>query len=152
MKIALILCLASAATVAHAETSSTKSKAPAARTAPAEVKIPAGAVKGEDGSYKFTDEKGKKWIYRETPFGIAKSEDKSLDPAATPFGAAKPQDKSAAAPAPAATEKDPATARVDGDMVYFERPSPFGVSKWQKKKSELTPSEQKILDQQKSAK
>jgi hypothetical protein len=88
MKFALLFCLAGSAVAVMAQTSSAQVKAPASTNAPAEVKIPAGAVKTEDGSYKFTDSDGKKWIFRNTPFGVAKSEDKPMDATATPFGKA----------------------------------------------------------------
>ncbi|MCU1259269.1 MAG: hypothetical protein JWO80_2154 [Bryobacterales bacterium] len=98
---------------------------------PPEVTIPAGAQETEDGSFRYTDAKGKKWIYRKTPFGIAKSEEKP--PAAQP------------------EQEDTLTkATVKGDSVHFERPTPFGVTKWDKKMTELDANEQRILDRQKN--
>src|SRR5215471_14504335 len=44
------------------------------------VEIPAGAVKSPDGAYHYTDARGKKWIYRATPWGIARGEDKPAAP------------------------------------------------------------------------
>ena len=35
-----------------------------------------------------------------------------------------------------------------GDVVRFERKTPFGTAKWEKKKSELTDDERRILAQQ----
>jgi hypothetical protein len=90
---------------------------------PAEVVIPSGATLVEPGTYTFTDAQGKKWIYRKTPFGIARAEDKPADVSAAP------------APGPAIT------ATEDGDSVRFERPGPFGPYRWQKKKSELSDDE-----------
>src|ERR1039458_7120288 len=37
--------------------------------------IPAEAVLAADGDYHYTDPQGKKWIYRKTPFGVARMED-----------------------------------------------------------------------------
>jgi hypothetical protein len=91
---------------------------------PAEIVIPAGATLVEPGTYSFTDAQGKKWIYRKTPFGIARAEDKPAEVAPA----------SAAGPTTIATE--------DGDSVRFERPGPFGPYRWQKKKSELDKDEQ----------
>jgi hypothetical protein len=146
MKISLLFCLVAVAQLAPAQNDSKKTTAPAPRTAPAEVKIPAGAVKTEDGSYKFTDPKGKKWIYRQTPFGIAKSEDKPADPTATPFGNAKLKP---ASEAPKPVEgKELTVAYDEGDTVRFERPTPFGTNIWRKKKTELDASEKKILENQ----
>jgi hypothetical protein len=149
MKLVLMFCLAGAAVAVSGQTDSPKAKAPASKAAPAEVKIPAGAVKTEDGSFKFTDAKGKKWIYRNTPFGVAKSEDKAADPTATPFGKAKPQEKPAE-DAKAAVETNPTRAFDEGDSYRFERSTPFGVSKWRKKKTDLDASESKIVAEQKS--
>ena len=39
--------------------------------------IPAGATRSEDGDFHYTDPQGKKWIYRQTPFGVARLEEKS---------------------------------------------------------------------------
>jgi hypothetical protein len=149
MKFALVFYLAGAALAVNGQTSSPKAKAPASRPAPAEVKIPADAVKTEDGSFKYTDAKGKKWIYRNTPFGVAKSEDKAVDETVTPFGKAKPQDKPAATPEPM-VDTNPTRAFEEGDSYRFERTTPFGVSKWRKKKTELDASELKIVADQKS--
>jgi len=39
--------------------------------------IPAGATRSEDGDFHYTDPQGKKWIYRQTPFGVARLEEKT---------------------------------------------------------------------------
>jgi hypothetical protein len=83
----------------------------------------------EPGTYTFTDAQGKKWIYRKTPFGLARLED-------------KPADTKAAAPAGGLVT----TATEDGDIVRFERPGPFGMYRWQKKKTELDDDERAALN------
>jgi hypothetical protein len=105
------------------------------KKAPAPITIPASAVKADDGSYHYTDKDGKKWIYRKTPFGIARMEDKPAE--------IKPADADAAI-----------KATEDGEVIKFERPGPFGAYKWERKKSELTESEQAIWkrEQAKAAK
>ena len=130
-----------------AQTDTKKTTAPAPKNDRAEVKIPAGATKTEDGSYKFTDDKGKKWIFRETPFGVAKSEDKALDATITPFGKVPLKEPPAV---PIVRGKDPAVAFDEGDSYRFERTTPFGVTTWRKKKTELDATERNILEQQKS--
>jgi hypothetical protein len=145
MKRLLLVCLL--VSPLSAQTDTKKTTAPAPKNAPAEVKIPAGAVKTEDGSYKFTDPSGKKWIYRITPFGIAKSEDKAPDDTLTPFGKVPLKTEPVVAPVKG---KDPAVAFDEGDYYRFERTTPFGVTTWRKKKTELNATEQNILDQQKS--
>ncbi|MCU1236421.1 MAG: hypothetical protein JWP63_4388 [Candidatus Solibacter sp.] len=91
--------------------------------------IPAGATRGADGDMHFTDPQGKKWIYRVVPFGIVRLEEKTGE-----------QTK--------ALEADKAAgikATEDGDRVRFERQGPFGVWKWEKKKSELDETEKAAL-------
>ncbi len=111
-----------------------ETKAAPARTQPADVVIPAGAVEGADGNFHYTDKQGKKWLYRKTPFGVAKSEDK---PAAASAQQQQPQE-------------DTLTVATDaGESVHFEKPSPFGTVKWDKKKTELDANEQSIWNRQK---
>ena len=86
------------------------------------LEIPAGAVESEPGTFKYTDPQGKKWIYRKTPWGTARLEDKPDSEA----------DRAAQMERFANVK-----AIEDGDTVRFERPGPFGVYKWQKKKSDL---------------
>jgi hypothetical protein len=108
-------------------------------TAPAKVikpvEIPKGAVETEPGTFRYTDSDGKKWIYRKTPWGVSRLEDTG-----TPAPAVKPVDPS-----------EGVKAVEDGDMVRFERPGPFGVYKWEKKKSELDETERKALDRARAA-
>jgi hypothetical protein len=96
--------------------------------------IPPEAVLGAGGEYHYTDPQGKKWIYRHTPFGVTHVED-------TPQLAAA---KAAAAQTAAATAAG-IKATEDGDKVRFERQGPFGLWKWEKKKSELEEFEKAAL-------
>src|SRR5438093_10376112 len=118
LKICLIAVLAIGAQAedrAPKKASAKKQPAP-----PAELTLPAGAKLIEAGVYTFTDAKGKKWIYRKTPFGLSRAEDKPVETTA------------------ARSSENPITASEDGDSVRFERAGPFGPYRWQKKKSELT--------------
>src|SRR5581483_3141194 len=65
---------------------------------------------------RMTDAGGAVWIYRETPFGVARFRQ---EPGTAPVAAAGIR----------ATE--------DGDAIRFERPGPFGTYRWQREKSEL---------------
>jgi len=100
---------------------------------PAAVTLPAGAVPGERGTYTFTDEKGNKWIYFETPFGLAKREDKPAEPTKLSPGAV-------------------INAFEDGDKIRFERPGPFGTYRWEKKKSDLDADERAAWEKSKAKK
>ena len=91
--------------------------------------IPAGATRSEDGDFHYTDPQGKKWIYRQTPFGVARLEEKS----------------EAQTNALMADKAAGIKATEDGDKVRFERQGPFGVWKWEKKKSELDATETAAL-------
>jgi hypothetical protein len=96
---------------------------------PKRIEIPEGAVERDPGRFFYTDSDGKKWIFVRTPFGISKTEDKPVEASAM---VAKPKNT------------DPFAAikiTVTGDIVNFERPTPFGVSKWKKKLSELDDQE-----------
>ena len=102
--------------------------------APKVVTIPKDAVKNANGSYTYTDKDGKKWLYRNSPFGVIKSAIQD-DPDS---------------PKPVQHAGNSATKAIDkGDTVQFERSTPFGPVKWEKKKSELTDEERQIVDEQK---
>jgi hypothetical protein len=104
-------------------------RAVAARPAAAKrIEIPAGAVEFEPGAYRFTDTAGKKWVYRKTPFGIGRYED-------------APEAARTAAHAPDYADVKAAAA---GDFIRFERATPFGVSKWETRKSELDEMERAV--------
>ena len=93
------------------------------------LKIPAAAVQAADG-YHYTDPQGKQWLYRQTPFGVARLEEP--------------------APVKAASPDDGTRAAGDGDVIRFERPSPFGTYRWTRKKSELTESERAVWNRDRS--
>jgi hypothetical protein len=96
--------------------------------------IPKDAVQLEPGIYRYTDAKGKKWIYRTTPFGLVKLEDKPKDEAEAALKGPKLEDL--------------ITAADDGEYVRFERPGPFGVYKWRTKKTALDDVEKKVWDRE----
>ena len=132
----IFVVFASALMLAASDPQSAKKTAP---PAPAKqikpLEIPKGAVQTEPGTFRYTDSDGKKWIYRKTPWGVARFEDKPPDPSAAP-----PVD-------PAAGIK----ATEEGDVVHFERTGPFGVYKWQKKISDLDETERTALDRARAA-
>ena len=108
-----------------------QAKKPAAATPipPRRAEVPAGAVEREPGRFFYTDKEGKKWIFVRTPFGYSRLEDKP--------GASSPAEPTV----PLANVK----VTESGDTVSFERPSSFGVTKWQKKKADLTDDEKAAL-------
>jgi hypothetical protein len=137
LKICTLLMLCVAAAIA-ADKAAPKKATPAAANKVQAVTIPAGAVEVEPYTYRFTDAQGKKWIYHKTPFGISRAEDK-------PAEGLKAED----------TKKDEnarlinaTTAVEDGETVRFERAGPFGVTKWQRKKTELNEVEHAVWDRE----
>ena len=133
-KVIAVLILIAAVGAAYAADNGKATKknktAAAPKTATAQVlTIPKDAVQRPDGTYGYTDKKGKKWIYTNTPFGVSRFEDTgATTPAAGPDLATKAIDK--------------------GEVVRFERPSPFGTMSWEKKKSELNDGERQVFDAQ----
>ena len=95
--------------------------------------IPPDAVEIGPQAYRYKDADGKVWIYRRTPFGISKVEERAVDQA-TP---AKPQAK--------------VLAFDKGDSVRFEQQTPMGPRVWERKKSELTAQEKVWLDETRTA-
>ncbi|MBC8166953.1 MAG: hypothetical protein H7Y20_13925 [Bryobacteraceae bacterium] len=112
--------------------------------------VPKGAKEVKPGVYRLVDKSGKAWLYKKTPFGYQKS---SEEPS-------KPEEARAAVPGatlstPFGDSKGPRTAVVtkvteDGEFLRFERPNPFGTSRWRSKKSELTDDERKLWDAQRA--
>src|SRR5580658_4137968 len=110
MKLLIALCFTAASfAAAPPQQAKTDDQTKAKTEAPEKplTEIPASAVQFEPGSYHYTDAKGKKWILRPTPFGIAKFEDKG---ASTP----KKDDQD--------HSMDNVKVVEDGDSLKFERP------------------------------
>ena len=98
--------------------------------------IPQGAEEVGPNLFRYTDPQGKRWMYRNTPFGPSKWEE-------------KPGDQQ---PAPQTPSSAGMTMTDLGDSVQFQRPTPFGPQKWVRKKSELTDDEKAALATQQHAK
>ncbi len=94
------------------------------------VTIPLQATQVGPNVYRYTDAKGKVWMYARTPFGISKWEE---------------------IPATQETDDQSLTTVTDlGDSVRFERKTPFGVSQSVRKKRELTDDEKALVERQQS--
>jgi hypothetical protein len=141
MKLLIALCFTAALFAADdpktKKDDDTKAKTEA-KTEAAEkplTEIPASAVQFEPGSYHYTDAKGKKWILRPTPFGIAKIEDTGV-----PLRNKREQEHG----------MEGVKVTEDGDSVKFERPGPFGMYKWEKKKTDLDAGEKAAWEREKA--
>jgi hypothetical protein len=96
--------------------------------------VPKGAEEVGPNLFRYTDAQGKRWMYRNTPFGVSKWEE-------------KPGEQ----PAPETSSSAGITATDLGDNVQFQRATPFGPQKWTRKKSELTDDEKAALATQQHA-
>lgn len=107
--------------------------------------IPASAVQQPDGSYRYKDPQGTDWIYRNTPFGVSRATEASVramqgTDSEAPGSRVQHQ---------ASQDRDEkVTAVSKGETIEFARPTPFGVTRWQKPKNSLTADEQKIWDRE----
>jgi hypothetical protein len=113
--------------------------------------VPKGAVESEPGTFHYTDAQGKKWIYRQTPFGVARLPGvpgNAVPENAVPHNAAADNAAPGSKPVPAADLYPGIKASADGDTIRFERPGPFGVYKWTRNKSELDEMERTVWNRQ----
>ncbi len=99
-----------------------------AATATLPAGIPAGALQIGPNSYRAMLPDGRTLVYRISPFGVVSREEK---PAPPEFGNRAPEQVKAVA---------------GGDVVRFERVTPMGTIRWQKKKSELNKMEQAVWE------
>jgi len=127
MRVLMVLSMAAMMLSAADRPAAQKNAKPkAVPIAPKLVQIPADAVQIGPTSYRYTGPDGKTLLYVKTPFGITVAEE-------------KPQ------PVPSEDHRfDSITATEDGDTVRFARPTPFGMIRWQKNKSELNEMEQAV--------
>ena len=113
--------------------------------------VPKEAVEVKPGVYRFVDKEKKAWLFTRSPFGYMRSpEDGAKDelppvagkpnPEKTPFGESK---ASGSAPQTKVTE--------EGESLRFERPSPFGVVRWTRKKTELNEDEKRLWEASRTA-
>ncbi len=116
--------------------------------------VPKEARETSPGQYSFRDSSGKTWIYRQTPFGIQKAEDKGDKPAES-AAASKTEEKPAPAPGTAmptpfgqtrSRGAVPVRVTEKGDTLEFERQTPFGAQRWSRSKSELTETEKQLWE------
>lgn len=119
------MCMAAALVIAQdKKTDSSQRTTKDASALPA---IPAGAKEVEPNLFRYTDAQGKTWLYRKTPFGVGKWEDK---PSAQPV----------------VSDTVPTKVTESGDSYQFQRQTPFGMQKWTVKKTELNDFEKMLVD------
>ena len=112
-----------------AQTAKQAAKKPARQDTASATEIPAGAKQVEPYIYRYTDAQGKTWMYRQSPFGIMKWEEKE-------------------APRPQVQNADSIAVADLGDSVRFTRKGPFGDQVWTSKKSDLSVEEKAILERE----
>lgn len=157
MRTVLALLTVGLATLAAGEPAKKPAKKAAEKPAPVsqmgnEKIIPAGAAQVDAHTWLATDTAGRKWYYRKTPFGVMKTDvDVTADSATAsrvetrknPFSGDK-----AGPPSDAAERSLKSNVKVVdlGDSYSFERPTPFGVSKWTHKKADLTEEDRALIE------
>jgi len=101
-----------------------------ALTAADQVKAPEGE-KSKTATSESSNSKDGKAVSKRTPFGTARYEN-------------QPEEKKKV--------EAPANMRAfeEGDLVRFERKTPFGVAKWTRKRGELDETEQAVLERERS--
>ena len=136
MKTIFVLILAFSAYGQSTDDTTKKTDSKKVTKVPEPFVIPKDATPLPDGSFRYVDKDGKKWIYRSTPFGVSKSEERPVAPVVQQTG------------------DDPTKSQDLGDSVRFTRPTPFGPKVWTAKKTELSSYEKGIWDrdQQKNEK
>jgi hypothetical protein len=113
-----------------AQSTSTAKAADPASKARLPLVIPKTATPNSNGTFNYTDEQGKQWVYSNTPFGVVRVP-----------GSVTSQNE--------ATRRPELTRSFDlGDSVRFERPTPLGPVKWEKKKTDLTDVERHLFESQ----
>ena len=112
-------------------------KAPAAKAVA--ITIPSNAVEVAPYTYRSIDPQGKAWIYRQTPFGISRTEDK---PASADDTKKIQESRDQMIQSTTAVEQ--------GDSIHFVRNSPFGRTEWLKKKTDLNEVEQAVWSREQS--
>ena len=134
-RILLVIALATALPAPAQDKDSKRSPRPKAASAADSKRagITPDAREIEPGVYRWTDDKGKTWILRRSPFGVMKGEEKPEKANANP----EADDPSAAL-----------KVTEEGDQLRFERRTPFGVSRWTKKKTELDELEQRAWERE----
>jgi len=136
MKTIAWMCIAAALVLAQDKQDNQDRKTGSAKAAvkdPAALPtVPEGAKQVGPYLFRYTDPQGKNWMYRQTPFGVSKWED-------------KPDEQKLSIPDPVQT-----TVKDLGDSVQFERPTPFGPARWIRKKSELSDEEKALVAKQSS--
>jgi len=139
-KILVLSLMSLACFAAAADQKSDKKPAPKAPAAKAvAITIPSNAVEVAPYTYRSIDPQGKAWIYRQTPFGISRTEDKP----ASVDDTKKIQESR--------DQMIQSTTAVDqGDSIHFVRNSPFGRTEWLKKKTDLNEVEQAVWSREQS--
>ncbi|MCS7043248.1 MAG: hypothetical protein NZR01_10700 [Bryobacteraceae bacterium] len=130
--LAVLLCLAAASAAAAGQEAKKeagrKDSGRPSAAAPA-VTVPAGAEKLGEGKWRARDAQGRAWIYRRTPFGMVRYEEK------------------AGGESPAPETNYIRVREASGSRVVFERQTPFGLRTWSRSPEELDEDERRALEQ-----
>lgn len=126
MKTVTLILFAAALLVADDRPNQDAQPKQAASAPAASQSVPAGAVEIEPLFWRYTGADGKTWMYRQTPFGLSRWENKP-------------------APRAAVEDANPVLATDLGDRVQFESKTPFGTAQWVRNKTDLSETEKAML-------
>jgi hypothetical protein len=96
-----------------------------------QIVVPPGAKQMDANTWRYTDAKGKTWMYSRSPFGMTRYE----ETAGTSAGAQTAVDT-----------PEGMKAFPEGDKVRFETSGPFGVTRWVKGKDEMSDVERRVWE------
>jgi|WetSurMetagenome_2_1015567.scaffolds.fasta_scaffold1166996_1 hypothetical protein len=126
----MALALPLAAQTAAAPKSAPAKPAAARPADPAPLSPPANAERVDINTFRWKDASGDFWIYKKSPFGWSRIKEKDV----------------AAYSRTPSTETAINVIEVRGDEVVLEKPTPFGSTRWTKKKSDLNADERAAMD------
>jgi hypothetical protein len=169
MKLIFALLIVVAAALAAQDAPASKPTSEVSGSAAKPPGVPADAIEIEPGIFRSTDATGATQFYRQTPFGVTRWTETSEAPDAakvpvtdaagvqwfyrqTPFGLMRLAETPGSRHAPDIDKVFPGLKVVEeGDTLHFERPSPFGLLKWSRKKSQLNEMEKAAWERARSA-
>jgi hypothetical protein len=97
------------------------------------IEVPKDAVLVRPGFWQWSDAKGNKWIFKQTPFGIVKDADRPPD-----------ETERTRVEIPS----DVTVAELKDGTLAFSKKTPFGLNTWTKKKTDLDDEERVVWERE----
>lgn len=135
-----------------AETKPSPRPADTAAKGAEKVEVPQGAIRISEGLFRHTDATGKTYLYQKSPFGVVKTEENARKAASGRVEQPAPETQQPKGNpfrgGDSASTPELAGVKVEdkGDTLHFERRTPFGVTRWTRKKGELNAEENAMVE------